>query len=294
MNQVTEESFEKGPVALINKEPATGLEQYLALIDELHDRWEPEELWFRGVANSEHPLLPGIYRDDAYRDWEYDQVQANDLHDMFVLKARSYFRQVTQDYSDWEWYHLMQHYGLPTRLLDWTEGSLMGLYFASRNLEAASPAVWIIDPFWLNSRSVGSNVVFFSDVGRQSSGDEIANLYTRDTGDLPEMPIAIIPPYVDERLRVQRSRFTVHGSEKDGFNKLYQRHQSPRIACVRLEPASTETIKDEVVATGISESTLFPDLEGLARELKYEYGLFSIPEEDASTSDDTSPNDLPE
>ena len=32
--------------------------------------------------------------------------------------------------DEWEWIFLMQHYRVPTRLLDWTESPLIGLYFA--------------------------------------------------------------------------------------------------------------------------------------------------------------------
>jgi hypothetical protein len=35
--------------------------------------------------------------------------------------------------NSWDWYLLMQHSGAPTRLLDWTEGALIALYFAVRN-----------------------------------------------------------------------------------------------------------------------------------------------------------------
>ena len=36
-----------------------------------------------------------------------------------------------------------------------------------------------------------------------------------------------------------------------------------------INTTSAEVIKDELIRAGISEVTLFPDLEGLARELKY-------------------------
>ena len=278
MNQVTEDSFEKGSMALLNRVPAVRLEDYLALVKYLTDNWKSDSVWFRGVSNSDYSLIPSIYRDDAYSRWKYETEVANQLFDEFVLKARSFFLQVRQEYEPWEWYHLMQHYGLPTRLLDWTAGSLMGLYFAVRNIEdTVSPAVWVMDAFWLNSQSAGVETVFYSDVARQAPEDLIANQYIRDQDSLPKWPIAIFPPYIDERLRVQRSRFTVHGSQKDGFSNMYQQDESPRLALIRVQPDSVESIKDFLVATGIGESTLFPDLEGLAREMKFEYGLYKLP-----------------
>ena len=275
--KITRNFFVRGKQKSYNKKPITSLNDYLSYVNYLGRYWDVEQLWFRGVSKSKYLLVPSIYRTS---DWDFDWQNVREITDEFIRRAASPAPNSSRDLTRWEWYHVMQHHGLPTRLLDWSLGSLIALYFALRDLTSISlAAVWVLDPFWLNSESIQDNVVIITDQVIQSGMDKIAVDYLdyfseeSDAPELPKFPIAIQSSNLTPRIHAQRGCFTAHGWMTDGLSAIYKRSKSPRLVQLRVSDSAAEAIKSELKVAGISEATLFPDLDGLARELRIEYGF---------------------
>ena len=240
---------------ILEKE-ATSVSEYLSIIAGLISDWSTPEYgemrpWFRGHKQAEWSLVPGEYR---FTDIDPDEIRSE-----FVLKARALLAYPPS--SDWEWYFLMQHHGLPTRLLDWTAGSLIGLHFAlCHDTGQSDAAVWVLDPWALNKRSTKkSDLVLTSD----SYSDRYLYPAYRQKR-IPRRPIAIVPPYNSPRITVQRGAFTVHGSNPRGIDEQFKH----ALAKIHLGREHCIQMRRELRHAGISEFTLFPDLDGLSRDIR--------------------------
>jgi len=233
---------------------------------------EVDQPWFRGAGSKTHTLVPGLYRSEAGRQpLTDDELRSEFMRRGLPLVIRH------PPKNDWEWYFLMQHYRAPTRLLDWTEGALVALYFAlasySSMPEAArtAPVVWALNPTRLNVHAGIGELVPGSD------WDEIrAYLPPCYTGEqLPKLPAAMDPSLIDARMLVQQSHFTIHGSDQRGFEQIGPFMDNGTLLRVTIDLDIWElgNWQQQLQYLGMKETTIFPDLEGLARELRLEYDV---------------------
>jgi hypothetical protein len=92
----------------------------------------------------------------------------------------------------------------------------------------------------------------------------VAGAWENDVPGVP-LPVAVHPTYVHVRLRAQRACFTVHGKKKDSLRDLVPNTILRRY---EIDPARRSVIGTDLSTLGVTESMAFPDLDGLARELK--------------------------
>ena len=160
----------------------------------------------------------------------------------------------------------MQHYRLPTRLLDWSESCLVAAYFSVSNkkLESIPGVLWALHPSGLNENQIGKKVIVGSNHESILKHFEAAIHGNLEKEEKEETTIAFNPEQNDIRMMVQSSKFTIHHDatpiemldKADSFMRPYE-----------IPPESKERILAELDALKINRATLFPDLENLAKDI---------------------------
>jgi hypothetical protein len=192
--------------------------------------------WFRGHKMAQWDLRPGLYRE--YGDYQTvkEKEIEDEIREEFIVRAPILSENLPEgeeDRAEWQWYFMMQHFGTPTRLLDWTDGSLIALYFAVKdNPGLYDAAVWTLDPYWLNKRAIEQRLIGpgwvippaapgISKSLRKKIGLWLPKRFSKLRG-LPGAPVAIYPTHTVRRISSQRSCFTIHGTDEWALDKLYE------------------------------------------------------------------------
>lgn len=243
------------------KSEISNLHDVIDIANDLCENYNPE-IWYRGQAKFDWKLIPGAYRDGRNHNYE------KNISPRFVLRAPTRFKNCPHK-GEWpEWLFFMQHYRLPTRLLDWTESILVATFFAVSEYPSEPANLWALNPFELNLAQLGIK-------GIPTPGNtNVSGLFLppfKESAEEIDKIVAVLPREVDIRMMVQQSTFTVHGSTislddiRNWNNFLYK---------FEILPSVKDKLKKELFQLGIRESNLFPDIEHLSNELaKSSYNL---------------------
>lgn len=256
--------------------------QFINHVENERKKFQSDVLWFRGHYKNRFRLIPGVFR-------EYEEGMEEHITNMFYCLSRPYLKSSPTD--GWEWITLMQHYRLKTRLLDWSESSLVALFFSIYQWDPSSakdgPCVWILEPTNLNKYSIESdNIMIGEGPNLKMWLPKTLRFFSDNESHKPEKvipekkegisPVAIYAKQIDHRITNQKGTFTIHSDDQ-----ALENNKSAKSFLVKIKLKVPTTIKDRIDlkknilvslrTLGITIATIYPDLDHLSESIIWDY-----------------------
>lgn len=252
------------------------LESFGAILEEIENFQSASTVsWYRGCSDAKHKLIPSLYRHPVKTSFSDLLELEREVTTRFVQRSLPFVNRPMLD--EWDKLFLMQHYGVPTRLLDWSENPFVSIYFALSSTvvsKSSDAALWMIDPVAWNQAAL-KHISYKG--GVLDPSHRAMNSYAPGTvpTEIPTMPIMVYGSYNSPRIVAQRGGFALFGQQNASLNEAYERsdYQPGIIKKIEIPHAKIDEIKKSLFRKGFTESVVFPDLEGLAKELKRGFGF---------------------
>jgi hypothetical protein len=222
---------------------------------------KPGSAWFRGHADANWKLLPGFFRNDLLSS---ETTLMNRFRQSAAMLTDSLPR------NSFDWMFLMQHYGIRTRLLDWSENPLVALYFAISNFEDhpnVDAALWCMWPTALN---LNANIVdkLEGDYIPSFEDEELSNYSTesvRSNSRIELYPVATIATRNNPRIQAQMGTFTIHHNKRIAIEDVGDRSHVRKFV---IPSAARESFLRDLRLLGLNKFSLFPELASVGDTLK--------------------------
>jgi hypothetical protein len=218
-------------------------------IDDLRSQGCPIP-FFRGHSNSAWTLTPSLGRK------RYNARLENWLYYDFLSYGGPL---LPTNHDSWDILFLIRHHKLSTRLLDWSETFAVALYFAIEGSESET-AIWVLNPYALNQRYEHGFVIKNP---RIDYPDHYWDYFISKSASFSQEVAAISPPRTTRRIAAQAAVFTLHRNLRRGLEAL-----APEcVTKIVLPRRAISQARRFLRLSGVTEYSLFPDLDGLARHL---------------------------
>lgn len=217
-------------------------------------------IWYRGHANVAWKLMPSYLRLD------------NPPSESTMLKRFKQSAALLLDrepHDSFDWLFLMQHHGVPTRLLDWSESPLAGLYFAVENHSQypdQDAAIWSLRPSELNKNA---NIFAEEDFFIPSFEDDVLQSYSIERLSqerrVKQLPVATIATRNNPRIQAQLGVFTIHHLDEKPIEEI---GDHSHVIKYIIPSASRPIMLEQLRLLGISKFTMFPELASIGENIR--------------------------
>jgi len=230
---------------------------------------------FRGQADAEWKLESTLsrYLKDYHVIPEVWGKQERRIFRIFKRKAHQFLKHLPKDDDAFEWLSIMKHHGAPTRLIDFTWSPYVAAFFAMEHAHKTA-AVWAIYPPGLKYRQS------FPDLDIRGNVHDNIGLWKKDNYEKYYLNNNYVfvtqgEPYrMNRRLIAQSGTFIVPSTIDKTIDEIILNTVKKGDVLVKFE-LNTVRMRHhslrELYSMNITNATLFPDLDGLARSMALEF-----------------------
>lgn len=215
-------------------------------------------VWYRGQSSKSYKLIPSFYRKETT------------LSEMTLIKKFKQNATLLTDHrsaEEFDWLFIMQHHGVPTRLLDWTESSLIALYFACCENTNEDGALWVLLPTELNKNAGIEPEENFDIPGVSELKNYSPTSYHVDRTNIMG-PVSAITSRNTSRMQAQRGIFTIFHKKKTPIEEIGDKQHAWRYL---IPKDKKDEILQELKICGIDKFQLFPELTSIGEILNNEF-----------------------
>ncbi len=263
---------------------------------------------FRGQGNAEWKLSTSLARmveshHPYYMDKSMPAIYEKEMMDDFQWKYPSYEKgHIPKPDEAIEWLSLMQHYGAPTRMLDFSNSLYVAMFMAIDGSFSSKSAIWAINKHVLDEKLVrkycvenNTNVVS-GDVRDKYIYDEATTAINRRFNLVKEKAAnylyATRPLLSNERINRQQGLFVIPSSIEMGFEEILKDYydasyygemkfedvvrltvdhnygqQTVSVLKIEIPRTLKYSISNVLKQMNITSETMYPGLDGLARSM---------------------------
>lgn len=232
-------------------------EKWKKILDDVSEFTSNSNIWFRGHSSTGYTLDSGLFR-----------LNLNSINEYISLETQLYTYYKNLGYmlhnedNPWHILYSMQHYGVKTRLLDWSESFAVALFFATENWSSGSTArIWMLNPTSLNQLARDKSEII--------SPNKLEYPEAYKNANEGKESLAIYPIKNSNRILSQHGVFTIQGNSGEPLEKEFG-GKLITLGVLKHIDLPWDVQNDAMrylKQNGINKYSLFPDLDGLAKHI---------------------------
>lgn len=228
------------------------LSEYTSFVEEL-----PKEFSLSRGQSGDYPLLPSaLRRDNDTGNRKFPKRAIRNFLSQFKINSYQYMDAPWDIKNDVEWMLYAQHYGLPTKLMDFTISHITSLLFAVEKAFQTNTdkdaVVYFLNPSELNQKNMEQASIV------NISGTDNLNAEGYDG------PIVVQGRKINSRINAQKGLFVLFQDDDDSLEDTVDESILKKVI---IPGESTKEILSSLFSMGISFSHVYPELSSVSKDI---------------------------